>query len=465
MNIKEWDFPELSFGNLSALIYYDGDLIDSFTVSSYKTEDTYRDSMVSSLEYFNFEGVGFTLEIISSKVGVYIALSTDNDDSMIDYSLFDVALDEGEDISDIFATIDTYMPTLSYTDKASSVLYGLEAYLAENKKLLPFFYVENTDRFSVYQNDDLISYEHFLDLWEIQDIANRHEREVVSEAKLTDKTQKMPPKEYGPATNSAILELYNNVANKSRAIPVIHIGYDGVVDNISKLCGYGYEKIALRITSPRLFLDKANELSKNSNIEYLIFDLNTNFDPFGISRIFKDSEAFFRDKTLVYLGANFNTGDLSIPQKECNKNHFAINRTLAVYFELKKDFVQLVYGDYAGFDRKPNTKIIGKPTARVVLSSLEGEKDEILIRRGFDPRDINQFSQGYKHSMIRLLGDIHNGALQDGGLGKKFLNSEEFDADFALKSFGPVSTTPGNIKIICLRHNIFSTINKYMKFS
>ena len=465
MNIKEWDFSELSFGNLSALIYYDGDLIDSFAVLPYKAEDKYRDSMSSSLEYFSFDGVEFTLEIISSNVGVYIALSTDNDDSMIDYSLFDVALDEGEDISDLFATIDTYMPTLSYTDKASSVLYGLETYLDENKKLLPFFYMENTDRFSAYQNDELIGYEHFLDLWEIQDIANKREREIASEAKLINKTQKMPPKEYGPATNDAILELYGSVADKSRVIPVIHVGDDGITDNIDRLYDYGYEKVALRITSPRLFLERADGLSKNSNIEYLIFDLNTNFDPFGISRIFKESEASFRNKTFIYLGANFNTGDLSIPQKECNKNHFAINRTLAVYFELKKDFPRLAYGDYAGFDRKPNTKIIGKPTARVVLSSLEGEKDEILIRRGFDSRDINQFSQGYKHSMIRLLGDIHNGALQDGGLGERFLNDKEFDADFALKSFGSVSTTPGNIKIICLRHNIFSTINKYMKSS
>jgi hypothetical protein len=101
---------------------------------------------------------------------------------------------------------------------------------------------------------------------------------------------------------------------------------------------------------------------------------------------------------------------------------------------------------------------MGKPTARVVLSSLSGI-DEIIIRRGFDTKDItpNPKIQGYRHSMIKLLGDLQSGAVR-----RRYLDEALCDADDALKSYGPVSTTPGKIKTLCLRHNIFSVIHRFI---
>lgn len=471
MNIKEWDFSELSFGDLNVMVYYDGEFIESFQAPAYYPEDRHRDTLHPFESNFEFYDVNFDIEIISSNAGVFISISTNDDDSHIDYTLFDIALqrdyedDEDNDLMIVTETISQYVPALSYTQTTGALLYGFDEYY--NSRLIPLFDVDNIDRFQSYKEDSLLCYKHFLDLWEMRDISNKDAREEVRLLQENGDKKKMPPKtfEIDPIEKDAILEYYKEV-KAELVIPIVSIKN---LASIATICSSfqqaTFPTIALRITAIRDFTSNLKSLSEQlvqfyqPEQIYVIFDVSTNYDTDGLSRIMKETQAFFKIENFIYLGANFNTAGLSIPRDQCNQNHYAQNNTLNTYFELLKTFPSLSYGDYCGFDRKTVTRAKGKPTARVVLSSLSG-MNEIVIRRGFDPKDVNENNpkiQGYRHSMIKLLGDIQAGAIR-----RRYLDEDLCDADDALKAYGPVSTTPGKIKTLCLRHNIFSIIHKFM---
>lgn len=469
MNIKEWDFCELSFGDLSVMVYYDGECIESFNAPAYIPEDKHRDTLNSKEDYFEFDDVNFSIEIISSNVGVFVSISTDEDDSHIDYTLFDIALQrEYEDDDDSIVkneSIEIYVPALSYTQTAGALLYGFEEYY--NTKLIPLLDVDNIDRFDTYKNDPLLGYIHFLDLWEMRDVSNKEDREEARQSQENGKKKKMPAKVFDiePISPIDILNHYHDV-NSELVIPILPIKNASLdFANIFVEFQKKFNKIALRITGIRDFTNSLKEISEQlfshftSKDIYIIFDVNTNYDVDGLTRIISETQKFFNEENFVYLGANFNTTSLSIPRDQCNQNHYTQNGTLSTYFELQNKFPSLAYGDYCGFDRKTVTRAKGKPTARVVLSSLSG-MDEIIIRRGFDPKDLhptNPKIQGYRHSMIRLLSDLQSGAIR-----RRYLDEDLCDADAALKAYGAASTTPGKIKTLCLRHNVFSIIHKFM---
>lgn len=470
MNIKEWDFCELSFGDLSVMVYYNGDVIESFNAPAYIPEDKHRDTVNTREYYFEFDDVNFSIEIMSSNVGVFISLSTDEDDSHINYTLFDISLQreyEGDDDSIVKKeSIEVYVPALSYTQTTGALLYGFEEEYY-NTKLIPLLDVDNIDRFDIYKSDPLLEYKHFLDLWEMRDVSNKDARDEVKQLQENGTKKKMPAKtfEIEPLSQNEILANYNDV-NFAHVIPIIPIKNNSQdFTNILLAFKEKFSKIALRISAIRDFTNSLKMISNQlfnyydpANI-YVIFDVNTNYDIDGLGRIIGETQIFFKEENFVYLGANFNTTGLSIPRDQCNRNHYTLNSTLSTYFELLKAYPSLAYGDYCGFDRKTVTRARGKPTARVVLSSLSG-MDEIIIRRGFDPKDINTENpkiQGYRHSMIRLLGDLEGGAIR-----RRYLDEDLCDADDALKSYGPVSTTPGKIKTLCLRHNIFSIIHRFI---
>lgn len=472
-NYNEWDFSEISFGNSNLKIFYDSEFIKEINIPcfNYKAEN-YNDSIVLFEDFIIVNGVDITVDIQSSNSGIYLTLSSFDDDSKIDYDLFEIIIyeeDNDEIIDEILDTeIPLYTPVLSYTNTASAVIYGLHDEISQNKQLLPLFYIEDTNRLEAYAIDDLIDYRHFVDIFDIEDIVNKAEREDqkrINKERRKEKQKALkldePLKE--PMTHNAIIDLYLELTNKTNVIPVYQITDNyfnkDILEADFKKLSLVYDNIALRIIDTVNFLLNLSEINKCLEIfsnYYLIFDMNNNFNKNTIKNLINASTK----KNIIYLGSNFESKDLTIQRDDGNENHQREDKILDIYFNLLDDFDGLGYGDYSGFDKKTITKFRGSATARVILNSLDKTQNTIIIRRGWDERDKtpNPRITGYKFSMKRLLKDI-----SENKINKLYLNEDICDADDGLKSFGETTTTPGNIKTLCLRHNIYSIIYRFMK--
>ncbi|MFY4862391.1 hypothetical protein ACOTWK_05900 [Aliarcobacter butzleri] len=472
-NYNEWDFSEVSFGNSSLKIFYDSRFIREINVPCFDyTADNFSDSIVMSEDSIIVNDLNINVDIQSSNSGIYITLSSFEDDSSIDYDLFEIVIyeEENDEIIDeiLKSEISLYVPVLSYTSTASYVIYGLDNEIAQNKQLLPLFYIEDTNRLEAYNNDELIDYKHFVDIFDIEDIVNKELREEqkrinVGRRKEKQKALKLDDPQKEPMIHNDIIDLYLNIEKKSIVIPVYQItdkNFDVTIlksdfEKFSKV----YNCIALRIVDSVNFLLNLTEINESLKMfgdYYLIFDMNNNFNKNTIKNLINASTK----KNVIYLGSNFESKDLTVSREDGNENHIKEDEILDIYFSLLNDFNNLGYGDYSGFDKKTITKFRGTATARVILNSLDKTQNTILLRRGWDERDKtpNPKITGYKFSMKRLLKDISENKID-----KTYLDETICDADEGLKSFGETTTTPGNIKTLCLRHNIYSIIYRFMK--
>lgn len=472
-NYNEWDFSEISFGRTSLKIFYDSKFIEEINIPCFDyTAENYADSVVSYETIINVNNIDITVDISSSNSGIYLTLSSFDDDSKIEYDLFEIMIYEEETDEIIDGILDTeislYTPVLSYTNTASAVIYGLHDEISKTKQLLPLFYIEDTNRLEAYNQDELIDYRHFVDIFDIEDIVNKVEREEQKRINIERRRDKKkalklddPQKEH--MLHDEIIDLYLNIENKSIVIPVYQItdkDFDiNILESDFKKLVKVYSCIALRIVDTVNFLLNLSEINKSLGMfsdYYLIFDMNNNFNKSTIKNLINASTK----KNVIYLGSNFESKDLTVLRENGNENHIKEDKILDIYFDLLNDFNDLGYGDYSGFDKKTITKFRGTATARIILNSLDKTQNTILIRRGWDERDKtpNPKITGYKFSMKRLLKDISENKID-----KMYLNEAICDSDDGLKSFGETTTTPGNIKTLCLRHNIYSIVHRFMK--
>lgn len=424
------------------------------------------------------ENYQITLTIEIDKLSILIVLEADSFDAHINGEL---DLDQFDFIPNLIKNgiinvskdsliVPFYMPTVTYTNLASSIVFDID-----NPNIVPLFDVDSEVRLDSYQSDDLISFQHFLDLEFMDRITNK--KEIDNAIKLRKEEAKIhgsgnqitekPDREYKYLNTSEIINEYLNIKEKDNVIPVLNWRRGATLINDIKLILESFKNIAIRITtSYSKFNDSLEELKEElqnqiSNI-YIIFDMNNNFATEQFDQVIESTSVIFKT---IYLGAQFSASDISKKRKdpvETDINHISSNKPLEIFEKLLNETAIYGYGDYCGFDRKTITRSSGgRPTARVVLASIDKSK-KMLVRRAWDNRDLksNQ-SQGLIHSMNKLMLDIKNGNLdkQDTVL---FLNEKHYDTDEALKDFSPDRPSAGVLKTICLRHNYLSVKNNFM---
>ncbi len=478
MSFIDFNSSIRTFGNAKAIIMCNGEGIDSFNIPAPNEAEKNKDSLVTTKEEFEYNDIIYSIMINSSNIGTYIIIETDEDtDEINDFEIFIDNKKEyfnDEKIEDL--EINLYVPTLAYTNTTSTVLFELT-----NKKVIPLLDIENEDKFASYLNDELIDMKHFLDISSMKEMTNKEQRE---DAKIARKNEK---KELGkmvtniPKPIEKFLKIDSKINHlkmiekKELIIPVFK--WEGKNANIQDFESFirrlnnEYAEIALRVSEPSSFLLHIKEIVDIHDI-HLIFDLNTNFNTPIIKDYIKEA-AKYQFVNIIYLGAQFNTDDISIARDDANENIINSNQPLLVYESIVQDRAiekEIGYGDYCGFDRKTITEMPsgGRGTARVVLSSLDSSM-KLLIRRGWSEDDVTRDRNtgrtklGYKHSMKKLLQDIAEGILDYDKHGSMFMNEKICDADISLKDFYPEITTPGIIKTLCFRHNAFSIIHNFIK--
>ena len=276
-----------------------------------------------------------------------------------------------------------------------------------------------------------------------------------------------PDRKYKNLISSEIITEYETIKNKDIVIPVLNWRRgDEIADDI-KLILKSFNNVAIRVTtSYSKFNDSLTKLKEDltdyrTNI-YIIFDMNNNFATEQYDQVVESTSILFKT---IYLGAQFSASDISKKRKdpvETDINHIYTNKPLEIFEKLLSETAIYGYGDYCGFDRKSITRSSGgRPTARVVLASIDKSK-KMLVRRAWDNRDLksNQ-SQGLINSMNKLMLDIKNAVL-DKHDGILFLDDNSYDTDKALKEFYPDRPSAGVLKTICLRHNFLATKNNFM---
>jgi hypothetical protein len=424
------------------------------------------------------EDCQITLTIEIDKLSILIVLEADSFDgrfsSGLDLNQFEFIPnsieDETIDTEESKLVIPFYMPTMTYTNLASSIVFDID-----NPNIIPLFDIDSKDRLDSYKLDDLISFQHFLDLEFMDEITNKKEIEEAiklrkQEAKIHGAGNQIttkPNREYKNLVSSEIIKEYIDIKEKGIIIPVLNWKRANETINDVKLILEHFSNIAIRITtSYSKFSDYLGTLKEDlkkyrSNI-YIIFDMNNNFAIEQFDQLIKSTSVIFKT---IYLGAQFSASDISKKRKdpvETDINHISPNKPLEIFKKLLNETEVYGYGDYCGFDRKTITRSSGgRPTARVVLASIDKSK-KMLVRRSWDGRDLkSNKSQGLIYSMNKLMLDIKNGILdkQDGVL---FLNEESYDTDEALKEFSPDRPSAGVLKTICLRHNYLSVKNNFM---
>ncbi len=476
MSYKEFDSPKRTFGVARAIITRFGEGVDSFKIPTPKESERTKDSINSETSTFEFNNITYEINITSSNVGTYIILeSIEDSDDINDLEIYIDYQDEEEYSQKSILTIDLYVPTLSYTNTTSSVLYDL----VSSEKILPLIDIETIDKFNAYITDEMIDFKHFLDIYSMKEMQNRAQRE---NAKLLRKKEKKELGKMVTAIPKPIEKFINansktnylkEIENKTNIIPIFKWDDSADLDDfksfIMRLNGE-YPEIGLRISSLRSFFNNISEISKIYDI-HLILDLNTNFDKNKIKNLIVDIQEFSFLR-IIYLGAQFDIEDITIPRDDTNDNIINSNQPLWVYESIFNDTrinKTIGYGDYCGFDKKTITEMPagGRGTARVVLSSLDDSK-KVLIRRGWDDADITKdkitgkSKLGYGKSMKKLLKDINLGEL-DNEQNSKFMDIKICDADISLKDFYPDITTPGIIKTLCFRHNVISIKHNYIE--
>lgn len=479
MSYIEFNSSTRTFGDSQVIIMINGEGIDSFDIPAPIIAEKTKDSLVTIKESFEFNDIIYSIAINSSNIGTYIIIETDDDSE--DIYNFEIFIDNKQEyINPIIEDLEIklYVPTLSYTNTTGAVLFE-----QINKKIIPLIDIETEDKFSSYLEDKLVTgIKHYLDISSMKEMINKETRE---NAKLTRKKEK---KEHGkmftiipnPVEKFIKAETktnyLKNIAHKENVIPVFKWDKNNAkIDNfesfVRTLIGE-YEEIAIRVSDESSFFSNIDKIVKMHDI-HLILDLNTNFDTSEIRNYIKESikHPFVN---IIYLGAQFTTDDISIAKDDTNKNIISPNQPLLVYESIIQDneiTENIGYGDYCGFDRKTITEMPsgGRGTARVVLSSID-KSMKLLIRRGWSDDDITKDKKtgklkvGYGQSMKKLLKDISEGHLDYDDYGIcRFMNEDICNADYSLKSFYPDITTPGMIKTLCFRHNIFSIKHNFVK--
>ncbi|MDO8453024.1 MAG: hypothetical protein Q7S59_00465 [Sulfurimonas sp.] len=476
MNYIEHEFHNQGYDSID--IFYGNDFIKTINFNDKgfvgeQNKKTYIDYR------FNIDSNDLILTIDLSESTILIVIEDENIANYINDSFnlndFDFALNFKNEETQISLQIPFYMPTITYTNLASSIVYDVEDY----PHTVPLFDIDSEDRFNSYIADDIILFKHFLDLEFSDKIANKEDIEAAKtikkearKLKLTSTTE-LPDKDHQRLTNEEIINSYNSLTNKTLVIPVLNWERDShITQDIKDL--EEFENIAIRISSSYIrfidFIDTLkSEFTDKLDSFYIIFDMNNNFaiDQFS-DMIIIASKIFSR---VIYLGSPFSASDISKARgTETNMNHIYKNKTLEIFDSLLKlsrenDVNLYGYGDYCGFDRKSITRSTGgRPTARVVLASVDKSK-KILVRRAWDNMDLKAGSTsiGLIHSMNQLMLDIQNGKLdKDFHSGAIFLNTDDYDTDQALKEFYPQRPAAGLLKTICLRHNYLSIVKNFM---
>lgn len=463
------DFGHIPVGESILVISYGGEAIESFMLPSIIFEDKHIDTIVEDEFSFDFEFMEYQIDVFASNSGTQITISTEYNDSAIDDFEMEI-----EDIPPAEANkVIYYVPTAPFTKTLSSALYGL----ADDTTIIPMIDVENENKFNDYLEDELIYFIHFLDISSLKYVVNQEVREQAKEKRKEEKkdlgrmSTPLPPVEEDIISINEKIEKYKLIKDKDKVIPVYLWNEYADVDNLQFFVSSiqdDFSKFSIRVLDKNTFLNNVETIK--SIHDFIIFmDLNTNFNTKNIKTYLDDFLVHFDN--IIYLGAHFLSSQMSVPPNALNKNHVRENFPMAVYQELLEDFPNLKYGDYCGFDRKTLSSLPkgGRPSARVILEDLDCSK-KILIRRGWDDKDktiseeSGKIKIGMIHSMHKLLCDIQNGVLDQAPQpnGNIFMDENICDADDALKSYCPERTTPGEVKTLCIRHNILSVKHNYM---
>ncbi|MGJ0371711.1 hypothetical protein NG764_03490 [Aliarcobacter cryaerophilus] len=480
MNYIEFDECIVTFGNATLTLLHNGEEVEIFKIPAPFLGEKYRDSINSSLENFRFKNIDYEITINSSNVGTYVIIETDQESKDIDNFTIEINFSDEDYGIDTYLndklSINLYVPTLPYTNTTGAVL--IDNIIMD--KVLPLLDVDTVDKLSSYENDELIDFKHFLDISSIKEVINKEKREEVKKLRKKEKKEhgehftKLPlPKEEFIDDESKIEKL-SLIKNKNNIIITYKWDFQSNILSIQKfkneLIPNHYQQMAIRVSDMFGFVKNLNEISLLS-IDYLILDFNTNFNIDEISNLLNIIKKY-NFNNIVYLGAQFNAENISIKEDFTNKNLINNNMPLLIYEELINNNVleNIGYGDYCGFDKKTITTLPsgGRPTSRVVLNCLDSSM-KILRRRAWDEQDVTRDpitkqikKLGNTNSMKKLLCDIKKGDL-DIVNNITFLDENLCDADYSLKDFCPDPTSPGVIKTLCFRHNIFSIINNYIK--
>lgn len=431
--------------------------------------------------FFQVEENTLNLTIDVTKSTVLIVIEDESNENYINGSFnlsdFDFYLHYAEPEKTDFK-IPFYMPTVSYTNLASSIVYDA----AEYPNTVPFFDIDSVERFEAYKEDDLIAFKHFVDLEFGDQVINQPAINAAKEQrkqarKLGVEQDDIPEKIYAQLDHSAILAHYNSIIDKTNVIPVLNWARgEDLMDAIKAL--NDFPNIAIRISSSYgKFLDYANDEIKKEfpdHLEdfYIIFDMSNNFAVEQFENGLIAAASIF--PRVIYLGSPFSAFDLSKDRNtETNMNHISYNTPLEIFDYLQNKAIEentplLGYGDYCGFDRKSISRSTGgRPSARIVLCSIDTTK-KILVRREWDRRDLKTDKKGNEsigliHSMDQLMLNLHIGVLDiDASSGSRFLDEVNYDTDDALKNFYPTRPSPGTLKTTCLRHNYLSIVKNFM---
>ncbi|PZP12299.1 MAG: hypothetical protein DI602_09735 [Aliarcobacter butzleri] len=466
-----------TYGKSKAIVMVNGEEIDSFDIPKPKDETNNEDSISTETNTFKYNDIIYSIDITSSNAGTYIQIESEDDsDEIYDFEIF---IDNKEDnitqsIEDF--KIELYVPTLSYTNTTGAVLYE-----QTNDKIIPIIDVETEEKFNKYLKDEIIiSSKHFLDISSIKETSNKEEIEFAKLKRKDEKRLQGKMNTILPSPIQKFMELNSKVnylkriQDKDKVIPIFKWDENSNLDILKNFIDglrSDYKEIALRVSSIMSFLENIEKIYNLYSI-HLILDLNTNFYIDEIKYIILNIQKY-SFANIIYLGAQFNTDEISIPRDYANKNFISQNQPLLIYKLIWQDNEinqNIGYGDYCGFDRKTITEMPsgGRATGRVVLSSID-KSMKLLIRRGWSDDDITgdgttgRRKIGYRHSMQRLLKDIQDGHLDYDSFGSRFMNEEICDADYSLKDYYPDITSPGIIKTLCFRHNVFSIKYNFIK--
>ena len=471
VNYRVWNFVDNE-----DIYLYD---IDNIRIILYKNDtEVYYESLSKILkdrDFIKSENIFISANIDNGDKSLEISIMSDN--KLLDLGIFDVDFVEeiGYEI-DYKEKINFYMPTISYTKTTSSMLYGL----ANNNSIVPLIDITLEDRYEDYIKDELIDYKHFLDLSFMEGDRNKELRENIKTQNLGKKRnekEKLPEKENIALDQNNIIEKYKQTQEKGKsAIPTLCIDtynddYDikSFYDELNDV----YSEFAIRVIYRRDFnyskiIDKIESMANKFTV-ILDFDTLLNLEEIK-NTINEFKKCSF--KSIISLSTTFESSDLTISYNnlaEINSNVIKDNFGLINYFLLinTPNFEKIGYGDYCGFDRKSLERYVSYaiPSARVVLLSLDEISKTALLRRGWDDNDKTiiggRFKFGWKFSMTKLLHDLHTGKA-DKEAGIRYLDNENIDVDSALKDQYPNNTTPANIKMMCMRHNIIAIKNQYL---
>jgi len=471
MNFKEW-FYERVPANIT--LFYDEKEVFSYHFLSESQRST---------PLFDVRGVRFFIRLSSDKDdNTTITLYSKSDDSEIDYQLFDMEIevvDEEDTSQDTQLIMPLYAPALPYTKTTSAVLFDLPKLLKDETQFAPILIVTTEDRLAAYTEDAGIrKYAHFLNLCLMQYMTNRGQREQSKKKRKEEKAlgltaeEQIAKPELEDIGAPEIYDSYKEAAiDRKLVTPVFCWNVeDGTLSNLKLFLSAvnDFKGIAISITSFSTFEDSMSDiydLVKEKGARFIL--------DYGAKCNIEDMQVFvkrlskkFPASTIVYLGASFTTGELSISRDDAGQNLICQDKAFNVYKALCENAPQLGYGDYCGYDQYTISEYVGGTIpAKIVLHSLTGKDNMILIRREFDRRDVKSNDDGrrptvgYRYSMLKLLRAIKNNAIP-----VKFLNESLCNADQGFKGYAnkDKATTPGIIKTLCFRHNIIAVMRMNM---